>query len=164
MKRGVLFFAVTLVIANPAFAETVIHTKDGRTIKVPVEANEIARIEFVAGQNEEIPSFLQTLTTGKERSGEAWAGSGRWKFGLKITSYDRSTGVVGGEISWPSLSSVHRIEGKVTGEKLTFTEVEAIQAGSAHLNVTYVFTLGKKDATGTWVDNRTKDHGEAKIK
>ena len=173
MNRHIaMILAIAVGTAIPSFAETVIYTKDGRTIRVPVEANEIARIEFVAtptpipptpptaGQ----PAFLQTLVNGGERSGEAWADSGgRWKCTLKITSYDRATGAVVGQITWPSLSSVHRIRGKLAGEKLTFTEVEAIHPGGAHLNVAYDFTLGKNSATGTWVDNGDSSRGGAKI-
>jgi len=170
--RITTILAIVVGTAMPTFAETVIHTKDGRTIRVPVEANEIARIEFVAtptpipptpptaGQ----PAFLQTLVNGGERTGEAWGDSGgRWKFTLKITSYDRATGALVGQITWPSLSSVHRVRGTLTGNKLTFTEVEAIRPGGAHLNVAYTFTLGKNSATGTWVDNGDKSRGGATV-
>lgn len=167
MKPSISIFVVLLGITIPAFAELAIHTKDGRTIKVPVDANEIARIEFVAQKPDAPvePAFLKTIISGKERSGEAWTASGsRWRFGLKITSFDGSTGAFSGQIVWPSLSSIHRIQGNVAGDKLSFTEVEAIQAGSAHLHVSYVFTLGKNDANGTWVDNGDRSRGEAKIK
>jgi len=173
-RRITTILALVVGAAIPTFAETVIHTKDGRTIRVPADANEIASIDFVATPTPPPPAptppaasesaFLQILVNGGERTGEAWGdGGGRWKCTLKITSYDRATGAVVGQIDWPSLSSVHRIRGKIAGDKLTFTEVEAIRAGNAHLNVTYTFALGKASATGTWVDNGDKSHGGAKL-
>jgi hypothetical protein len=167
----IALLAILLGAAVPAFPEMVIHTKDGRAIRVPVEANEIASIEFVSGPALPAPplptsgaAFLETLTSGRTLSGEAWGdGGGNWKFELKITSYDPSTGAIVGEITWPSLSSVHRIRGKLVGTSLTFTETEAIRAGGAHLNVAYTFTLSQSSATGTWLDNGDKSHGGAKF-
>ncbi|MCX6564842.1 MAG: hypothetical protein NTW38_00190 [Candidatus Aminicenantes bacterium] len=164
MTRGTIALLVILLAAAvPAFPEMVIHTKDGRTIRVQVEANEIANIEFVSGSSLPVP-ILSTLTSGKPLSGEAWGDAGGdWKFEMKITSYNPSTGAIVGEITWPSLSSVHRIRGSLAGTSLTFTETEAIRAGGAHLNVAYTFTLGSTSATGTWIDNGDKSHGGAKF-
>ena len=164
----IALLAVLLAATVPAFPEMVIHTKDGQTLRVQVEASEIASIEFVSGQALPVPTggaaFLPTLTSGKTFSGEAWGdGGGNWKFELKITSYNPSTGAIVGEITWPSLASVHRIRGRLAGTSLTFTETEALRAGGAHLNVAYTFTLGSTSATGTWVDNGDKSHGGAKF-
>ncbi len=164
MTRSTIALLVILLVAvAPAFPEMVVHTKDGRAIRVQVEANEIATIEFVSGSSFSVP-FLSTLTSGKLLSGEAWGDAGgRWIFELKITSYNPSTGAIVGEITWPSLSSVHRIRGSLAGTSLTFTETEAIRAGGAHLNCAYTFTLGSTSATGTWVDNGDKSRGGAKF-
>jgi len=169
MTRGTIaLLAVLLGAAVPAFPEMVIRTKDGRTLRVQVEASEIASIEFVSGQALPAPTggaaFLPTLTSGKTLPGEAWGDAGgNWKFELKITSYNPSTGAIVGEITWPSLSSVHRIRGRLAGNSLTFTETEAIRPGGAHLNVAYTFTLAQSSATGTWIDNGDKSHGGAKF-
>jgi len=169
MTRGTIaLLAVLLAAAVPAFPEMVIHTKDGRTLRVQVEANEIASIEFVSGQALPVPTggaaFLPILTSGKTFSGEAWGDAGgNWKFQLKITSYDPSTGAIVGEITWPSLSSVHRIRGRLAGTSLTFTEAEAIRPGGAHLNVAYTFTLAQGSATGTYTDHTDNSSGTAKI-
>jgi hypothetical protein len=169
MTRGTItLLAILLAAAVPAFPEITIRTKDGRAIRVQVEASEIASIEFGSSQVPSPPtssvSFLQTLASGKTLSGEAWGDTGgRWEFRLKITSYDEFTGAIVGEITWPSLSSVHRVRGKLAGSSLTFTEVEAIRPGGAHLNVAYTFTLSQSSATGTWVDHGDKSHGGAKI-
>jgi hypothetical protein len=42
-----------LAIAAPGFAEIAIHTKDGQVFRVPVEANNVATIEFVSGAQPE---------------------------------------------------------------------------------------------------------------
>ncbi len=168
MTRTVITLLAFLLAATvPAWSEMVVRTKDGRTLRLQVEANEIASIEFVSGQTSATPSggaFLPTLTSGRTFAGEAWGdGGGRWNFQLKITSYNPSTGAIVGEITWPSLSSVHRIRGTLAGSRLTFTETEAIRPGGAHLNVAYTFTLGSASATGTWLDNGDKSHGGAKF-
>jgi len=173
MTRGTItLLAVLLAAAVPAFPEMVIHTKDGRAIRVQVEASEIASIEFVSGPALPAPTggaaFLPTLTSGKTLSGEAWEGQGpragrTWQFLLKITSYDPATGAIVGELTWPSLSSVHRIRGRLAGTSLTFTEAEAIRPGGAHLNVAYTFTLAQSSATGTYTDHTDNSSGTAKI-
>lgn len=38
-----------LALAIPAFSEMIVHTKDGRAIRVAVDASEVASIEFVSG-------------------------------------------------------------------------------------------------------------------
>jgi len=173
MIRGTIaLLAVLLAAAVPAFPEMVIHTKDGRTLRVQVEASEIASIEFVSGQALPVPTggspFLQPLTSGKTLSGEAWEDQGpragrTWQFLLKITSYNPATGAIVGELTWPSLSSVHRIRGTLAGSSLTFTEAEAIQAGGAHLNVSYALTLSQGSATGTYTDHTDNSSGRAKL-
>jgi hypothetical protein len=45
MKKIVITFLFGLFIL-PAVAQTIIHTKDGRTINVPIGQNEISSIEF----------------------------------------------------------------------------------------------------------------------
>ena len=169
MTRGTIaLLAVLLAAAVPAFPEMVIRTKDGRAIRVQVEASEIASIEFVSGPALPAPTsgaaFLPTLTSGRTLSGEAWGDAGgNWKFELKITSYNPSTGAIVGEITWPSLASLHRIRGRLAGTTLTFTETEAIRPGGAHLNVAYTFMLAQSSATGSWIDNGDKSHGGAKF-
>ncbi|MGD1101511.1 MAG: hypothetical protein ABSA59_05535 [Terriglobia bacterium] len=170
MIRGtIILLAVLLGAAVPAFPDIVIHTKDGRAIRVPVEANQIASIEFVSGQVSQpnTPSegaLWETLSSGQTLSGEAWSsGGGNWKFQLRITSYHPSTGAIVGEITWPSLNSINRIRGNLAGSSLTFTETEAIQPGGAHLNVSYTFNLSQNSATGTWVEQGNRDHGGAKF-
>lgn len=172
MKFGaVARFAILLAVAIPAWSEIVIHTKSGKVIRVQVDASEIASIEFSPTAAPPPPppppsggSVFQSLANGKTVSGEARGDKGGyWPFQLKITSYDPSTGAIVGQITWSSLSSVHRVKGTLAGTKLSFTETEAIRAGSAHLNVAYTFTLATATASGSWVDNGDKSHGSAKI-
>lgn len=161
--------AILMAAAIPAWSEIVIHTKSGKVIRVPVDASEIASIEFSPTAPPPPPppsggSVFQSLASGKTVSGEARGDKGGyWPFQLKITSYDPSTGAIVGQITWTSLASVHRVKGSLTGMRLGFTETEAIRAGSAHLNVAYTFTLAAATASGSWVDNGDKSHGSAKI-
>ncbi len=42
---------------------------------------------------------------------------------IKIETIDNTTGNFSGDITWPSLNSVHRIEGRLSGNTITFKEV-----------------------------------------
>jgi hypothetical protein len=108
-------------------------------------------------------SFKDLIGTGKVFSGEARQGSKMWPFKIQITDHDASSGGISGELTWSTLGSVHRIRGTLSGSRLEFTEVEAIQKGSAHLNVSYAMTLSGDGAKGTWVDHGNKSTGAAKI-
>ena len=144
-----------------------------RDIKVVVSdsagstAEAHAQIEVREGGGVGSP-FLQTLTSGNTLSGEAWEIQGprngrKWPFKVKITSYDPDTGAIVGEITWPTLSSVHRIRGTLAGTSLNFTETEAIQPGSAHLNVSYALTVSQSSADGTYADHTDNTNGGAKL-
>ena len=86
-----------------------------------------------------------------------------WPFKVRVTSYSAGSGDLVGELTWTSLSSTHRVRGKLVGSSLTFTEVEAIRAGSAHLNVAFTFTISGSGAKGSWVDHADRSTGEAVI-
>lgn len=43
--------------------------------------------------------------------------------------------------------------GKLAANQLTFTEVEAIRAGAAHLNVEYSLAIRTEAASGSWIDH-----------
>jgi hypothetical protein len=45
-----MLLVVLLCATTPAFSELIVRTKDGRAIRVAVEVNEVASIEFVDGQ------------------------------------------------------------------------------------------------------------------
>jgi hypothetical protein len=77
----------------------VVRPRDGRTLRLQVEANEIASIEFVSGPAHPAATggtaFLPTLTSGKTLAGEASGDSGgNGKFQLKITSHDPTMGAI----------------------------------------------------------------------
>jgi hypothetical protein len=173
MIRGIIaLLAVLLAAAVPAWPEMVIHTKDGRALHVQVEANQIASIEFVSGPALPAPTsglpFLKTLTSGKTLPGESWENQGpragrKWPFQFKITSYDPATDAIEGELNWVSIGSINRIRGKLAGTTLTFTEVEAIRPGAAHLNVSYTLTVSQGSAAGTYLDHSDNSSGEARI-
>ncbi|MBK7635210.1 MAG: hypothetical protein IPJ13_13720 [Saprospiraceae bacterium] len=73
--------------------------------------------------------FTGSVFAGKAISSK----SGRsWTANVKIISYNPSLGRVEGEIEWPSLNSVHKIVGELTGSNFTFKEVDYIKKGSAN--------------------------------
>ena len=66
--------------------------------------------------------------TARIFSGEAKsARSGRtWAVNLKIIDYNNLSGNFVGQTEWPSLNSIHRIEGHLIGARFTFKETEAM--------------------------------------
>jgi len=48
MRAIIATLVVLLCTAAPVFSEIIVHTKDGREIQVPVEVNNISRLEFLA--------------------------------------------------------------------------------------------------------------------
>jgi hypothetical protein len=81
---------------------------------------------------------------------------------VTIGTVDSVTGNFSGEISWPSLNSVHRIEGRVTGNTLVFKEVSHIKRGGAHLNCEYALVLDGSSLDGRWVEPG-RDRGIVKL-
>jgi len=181
MPTIVILFILAIISAIPVFAEAdstellqlketpwshlVITLQNGN--KITVKRPDIVRIQYVNQDNHtgasNIPvsgaQFLPIFTSGREFSGEARQGSKTWPFKIKVVNYNNSTGAFNGEISWSSLSSIHRIRGVIKGKTLTFTEVEALRRGSAHLNVSYSLTASAQDAQGTWLDQGDRSTG-----
>jgi hypothetical protein len=105
------------------------------------------------------------LLSGKTFSGQAVEGSGprrgrAWPFEIR---FGGTAGAVTGELTWPTLNSVHRVSGALSGQTLRFTEVSAIRAGSAHLRCSYTLTLSGNRASGTYVDPNDGSSGTASI-
>lgn len=88
-------------------------------------------------------------------SGEARTQSQVDPFKLTIKSYDSNSGKWTGEMEWPTMDSLHRVEGKINGANVSFTETERIRKGKAMINVKYQMQLdnAEKKINGTW---RTK--------
>ncbi len=103
--------------------------------------------------------FSSSFTGGTALSGEAHATGRVWPFKIRITNHTPANGAIVGEITWTSLSSAHRIRGKLSGSTLTFEETEAIRAGGAHLHCTYSMTLSSTGAKGTWIDPSDNSRG-----
>jgi hypothetical protein len=61
-----------------------------------------------------------------------------------------SNGLIIGQIEWPSLNSIHEIEGTKTDTSITFTETAYIKRGSAILNCRYYLTQNGNSFTGAW--------------
>jgi len=82
---------------------------------------------------------------------------------VKIESIDSATGNFSGEVSWPSLNSIHRIEGRISGNTITFKEVSHIKKGSAHLNCEYALVIDGGSVDGRWVEPG-HDRGPVQLK
>jgi hypothetical protein len=66
-------------------------------------------------------------------------------------------------VTWTTLNSVNKIQGRLAGSNLTFREVQAIRAGAAHLNVSYALVVSSVSAKGTWTDHGDGSTGTAAI-
>ncbi len=82
---------------------------------------------------------------------------------VKIESVEETTGNFTGEITWPSLNSVHRIEGRIHEHTVTFKEVSHIKKGGAHLNCEYALVIDGKSMEGRWVEPG-RDRGAIQLK
>jgi len=71
---------------------------------------------------------------------------------VRITSLNELTGDFSGEVSWPSLNAVHRIDGHVRGNTLVFKETAYIRQGQAHLNCEYALVYDGQTLQGRWVE------------
>ena len=69
---------------------------------------------------------------------------------IEIVEIDTATGNFNGTITWPTLNSVNRIDGKIDGRNITFKETQYIQRGGAHLNCEYQLVLQGTSLTGPW--------------
>jgi len=77
-----------------------------------------------------------------EWAGESKSSKGRqesWPMQVRLL-FDQATRKVSGEVEWPTLNSVNRIEGDVVGGKLVFTETAFIRKGQAVLGCVYTLT------------------------
>lgn len=110
------------------------------------------RLQLQSGQSQPVvkpasPGYAGASYGGSARS----SASGRsWQAILRITTHDPGSGAIVGQLEWPSLNSIHRIEGKLKDGRLTFRETAYIRKGSAHLNVDYDATLKDNVITGVW--------------
>lgn len=112
-----------------------------------------------------VPSHAQNaISAGTVLEGLAFNKSDK-KFPMvvRIGSVDNVNGNFTGDVSWPSLNSVHRIEGNLTPHTITFREVAQIKKGSAHLNCIYALVIEGDSLDGRWVEPG-KDRGIVQLK
>lgn len=86
-----------------------------------------------------------------------------WPFEINFDRLDeRAPSTLWGQISWPSLRSVHILDARLEGDRLSFTEVEAAEKGKAHLKVRYEGRItgpaGDRRIEGSYTDP-AGDHG-----
>lgn len=109
-----------------------------------------------------LEQILGTLPV--EFVGESSGRRQRWPMRLKISSHDRNSGKVGGEVEWPTLDAVHRVEGSLANGALEFREVAFVRKGRASLNCAYKL---QPEGNHALVGNRgcqgSSDHGSTRL-
>ena len=84
-------------------------------------------------------------------AGASLVGRDRYPMQVRIASYDRSSNNVTGEVEWPTLNAVHRIEGSLVGRTLIFREVAHIKKGKAGLGCVYELQIeDERSLAGMW--------------
>jgi hypothetical protein len=87
-----------------------------------------------------------------------------WPFILTLIGPD-ADGSISGQVEWPSLNSIHQIEGFKTATGITFTETDYIKKGGAVLNCKYHLDSEGDSFTGTYGDGcNDGDHGTISMK
>lgn len=100
-------------------------------------------------------NWADLLFSGKDFEGLCTNHNGiRWPNIIRFTRLDKASGTFSGEIEWTTLNSVHRIEGVISGDNITFSETEHIRKGSAYLNSVYELRFDKSTNSliGSWHD------------
>lgn len=93
------------------------------------------------------------ITNGAVFKGEVTDRKGsRFPSTVRITSLNNASGDFVGEVAWPSLNSVHRIEGSIKGSTVVFKETGYIKRGGAHLNCEYAFVFDGQTLKGRWIE------------
>ena len=97
----------------------------------------------------ELELLLEPLPV--EFVGESSGTGNRWPMRVRVVSYDRESHKVAGEIEWPTLDALHRMEGTLTSGMLEIREVDYIRRGRGGLGCTYELRLdGDRVLVGTW--------------
>lgn len=139
------------------FAFLVIKFKDGH--EQAISLADVATIDFrkeALPVNEKPPvsnGFKELLLSGKSFDGQAANGSKVWPFSIRFMNFDNQSGAIVGEITWKSLNAIHKIEGKLTGDELEFTETAYIKKGGADLNCIYHLRRNSSRVAGNWFEN-----------
>lgn len=76
----------------------------------------------------------------------------RWLCKISMKSQNVSTGAIVGQLTWTQSTAIHRIEGKLVKDRLSFTETKAIRKGAETLKSTYSLKVEEGKASGTFTD------------
>ncbi|MGQ0698793.1 MAG: hypothetical protein ACT4PZ_11195, partial [Panacagrimonas sp.] len=74
-------------------------------------------------------------------TGESEGRSESWPMRVRLVSFDRSTGKLSGEVEWPTLDSINKIQGELVGNELIFKETEFIKKGKTILGCVYTLEV-----------------------
>ena len=145
---------VELTFPLSEFDDNIIHLLSGSYEKPNIEWSLFnIRIESLGPvENTDRAFIYQRLNGNPVFRGEAWTSQNKWPFLLYVKSLNEATGAWTGQINWISLYSIHKIEGKFTTNRVTFTEVSVIKKGRAAIGCRYALTPEEDAFTlrGTW--------------
>jgi len=140
------FFSGGKVLIRGSSEETAFREAQDRALSEAARA--VAAAARVASSH--LAEVLRAAES-RELVGEAGDGGRVWPMRVRISSYDPASRVVSGQVEWPTLQAIHRIEGRVSGNELIFEEVEYIDRGSAILGCVYTLkATGPTSLQGTY--------------
>ena len=116
-----------------------------------------------------IPALAVTdfgLVLNGPHQGEVTQGTRTYPFTITVDYFFEESGEITGKIEWPTLGSVHDIQGSLKGRDLYFKETDYIIKGKAKLNCVYYMKYSPSVHLfqGTWKELGTKKGGSAVIK
>ncbi|RUO73300.1 hypothetical protein [Idiomarina ramblicola] len=114
--------------------------------------NKERELELAKKKKEEDRKILVAiLESEKTQTGEAGNRSSTWPFRLTFKGYDSKENTFTGEMEWPTLSGVTKIEGTLIGGSLVFKEVAHINKGNVDLGTMYELkAVERGKVRGTW--------------
>lgn len=104
----------------------------------------------------------EVLSSSEVYQGNADGSNGAevWPLKIKFTSFSEADGKFQGELEWIKFNAIHKIEGTLNEDQITFEETEFIKQGSAALNCSYTlkYDSSKNQFVGTWFEKSKPDN------
>lgn len=69
---------------------------------------------------------------------------------VSVDSFDAASGRFVGQLAWPSLGAIHKVEGTCSGAGVQFTETNTIKKGRAVLGCRYDLTYQRDELVGSY--------------
>lgn len=111
------------------------------------ERREIQRLD----EQKRRQAFRSFLANNGAATGAAGDNSESWPFRMKVSQFVESDNSFTGQMEWPTLNGITRIEGTLIDGTLVFTEKEHIKRGNVALGTVYEFSkLENGRVEGRW--------------